>query len=255
MIGLVAETIKNKGYVVELTRLENCLNYICQKKFAYWAKYKRNKSLIVKFQSEWLNTCETILSEPLQAKVSSAERGRPKIDFAESSKRTKRRRIGLLENHDESAASVLRLSDTPPILKSCEPNIENVLSLLMETGIIKHQYLVIREFVNNEASCNILPRYEKILKLKKSRYPNDITVGETNAEVELQSLLDNAATSVLQLQNTVIENCLDGVEDNLTLIGKWGFDGSTGHSTSKSFPTVMTMIDVFLHRRTSHFSL
>lgn len=60
VIGLVAETIKNKGYVVELTILENCLNYISKKIIAYWAKYKRNNSLIVKFQSEWLNTCETI---------------------------------------------------------------------------------------------------------------------------------------------------------------------------------------------------
>lgn len=46
-----------------------------------------------------------------------------------------------------------------------------------------------------------------------------MTVGESYAEVELQSLLDNTSTSILQLQNTVIENCLDGVEDNLTLIG------------------------------------
>jgi len=70
--------------------------------------------------------------------VSSAERGRPKIDFTESSKTTKRRRIALLEKHDESAASVLRSSDFPPIPKSSEPNIEKVLSLLMDTGITKH---------------------------------------------------------------------------------------------------------------------
>lgn len=55
-------------------------------------------------------------------------------------------------------------------------------------------FLVFREYVNNEASSNILPSYQKIVKFKKSRYPNDITVGETYAEVELQSLLDITAS-------------------------------------------------------------
>jgi len=54
-------------------------------------------------------------------------RGRPKIDLAESSKRTKRRRIALLEEYDESAASILRSSDFQPNLKSSEANIEKVV--------------------------------------------------------------------------------------------------------------------------------
>lgn len=79
--------------------------------------------------------------------------------IADSSKRTKRRRIAQLEEHDESAASSLRSSDFQPNLKSSEANIEKVVSLLMDTGLTRHQYLLIREFVNCEVSYNLL-RFE-----------------------------------------------------------------------------------------------
>lgn len=159
--------------------------------------------------------------------ATSNNRGRPKIDFAESSKRTKRRRIALLEEHDKSAASILRSSDFQPNLNSSEANIEKVVSLLMDTGLTKHQYLLIREFVNSEASYNLLPSYEKILKFKTLRYPNNVSVDETYAEVDLQSLLDNTALGILELEKDWIENCLDKTENSLRLIGKWGFNGST----------------------------
>lgn len=105
----------------------------------------------------------------------------------------------------------------------------------MDTGLTKHQYLLIREFVNCEASYNLFPSYEKILKFKTLRYPNNIyiDIDETYAEVDLQSLLDNTASSILELQKEWIENCLGKTENNLRLIGKWGFDGSTGHSEYK----------------------
>jgi len=48
-----------------------------------------------------------------------------------------------------------------------------------------------------------------------------------HAEVELQNLLDHKATRILQLQKEVIYNIRAGSVQNLILIGKWGFDGST----------------------------
>ena len=56
--------------------------------------------------------------------------------------------------------------------------------------------MFMRSFVNFEVSYKLLP----ILKFKTLRYPENITVEETYAEVELQSLLDNTALSILQLQ-------------------------------------------------------
>lgn len=72
-----------------------------------------------------------------------------------------------------------------------------------------------------------------VLKFKTLRYPNNISVDETYAEVDLQSLLDNTASSILELQKDWIENCLDKTENNLRIIDKWGFDGRTGHSEYK----------------------
>ena len=107
VINLLEQSItNNKGYAVEMNQLKNCVSYICTKKkiIAYWAKYNRIKSSIVQYQSNWLNTLETIIIKPTnfsQQMVSSVDRGRPQIDFAESSKRTKRHRIALLENDDD----------------------------------------------------------------------------------------------------------------------------------------------------------
>lgn len=49
----------------------------------------------------------------------------------------------------------------------------------------------------------------------------------------MQSLLDNTASSILELQANVVETVTDDSVENLVLIGKWGFDGSTGHSEYK----------------------
>ncbi|XP_054727450.1 uncharacterized protein LOC129237075 [Anastrepha obliqua] len=234
--NLLALNIKSKGYEVNTIDLKKCIQYICKKIVAFWIQYKRIRSLVVQYQSEWLKTKEFIVLKPTGSAQQidlSSSRGRPKMDFVESSKRTKRRRIALLQKHDESAASVLRSSDSQSSLNATEINIEKVLSLVVDIGLSKHQYLVIRSFINSEVSYNLLPRYEKILKFKTLRYPNNIVVDETHAEVELQSLLDNTASSILELQKSLIEERLDETEKTLTLIGKWGFDGSTGHSEYK----------------------
>jgi len=41
---------------------------------------------------------------------------------------------------------------------------------------------------------------------KTKCYPDNITVNESHAEVELQNLLDHTATRILQLQKEVIYN-------------------------------------------------
>jgi len=87
--------------------------------------------------------------------------------------------------------------------------------------------LHIRSFINSKTSSNLLPSYEKLLVAKTSCYPEKISVSESQAEVELQNLVDHTASRILKLQGDVLAN--DNV-CNLILIGKWGFDGSTGHS-------------------------
>ncbi|XP_061400995.1 alpha-2-macroglobulin-like [Musca vetustissima] len=48
--------------------------------------------------------------------------------------------------------------------------------------------------------------YKKVLKEKKKSYPNKITVSESHAEVDLQSLLDHTASRILDLQSDVLKD-------------------------------------------------
>lgn len=58
-----------------------------------------------------------------------------------------------------------------------------------------------------------------MLKAKASSYSDKISVSESQAEVELQ--------------HDVLCGLADDFVDNLALIGKWGFDGSTRYSEYK----------------------
>ena len=59
-------------------------------------------------------------------------------------------------------------------------------------------------------------------------------VSELSAEVDLQSLLDHTANRILESQRES-DTLPTGVLQNsdVVLIGKWGFDGSSGHSQYK----------------------
>lgn len=103
----------------------------------------------------------------------------------------------------------------------------------METGMTKHQYLMIQNFVNSKILLDFFPSDQCILSSKEDIYPDNISVDESYAEVELQSLLNNTTLSILELQSNVIETIADDSVAHLLLIGKWGFDGSTGHSEYK----------------------
>jgi len=90
----------------------------------------------------------------------SASRGRPKVDFAESSSRTKRRRIAQLIDIDESTVSALRNENQQQPTMQADPT--EVISLIMETAMSKSQYLLIRNFVNSKISLDLFPSYQTI---------------------------------------------------------------------------------------------
>ncbi|XP_039233158.1 uncharacterized protein LOC120322169 [Drosophila yakuba] len=212
-----------------------CIPNLCKQIADYWTRYDRKESSVLKYKSDWLNQNESIpvknISKKYQQRVQSPHRGRQKLDFEESSARTKRRRIAHLAELDESAISSLRTECEMKNILPADP--DEVISLLMETAMSKNQYLLIRNFVNSKISFDFFPCYKRILNSKKKRYPENISVDESHAEVELQSLLDNTASSILELQANVVETVNDDSIENLVLIGKWGFDGSTGHSEYK----------------------
>lgn len=64
--------------------------------------------------------------------------------------------------------------------------------------------------------------------------PRNLQISETVSEVSLQSLLDHTASRIIQtLPKTLTMDLPSNKETAVVLIGKWGFDGSSGHSEYK----------------------
>lgn len=207
-----------------------------------WKQNHRVKSDVLRNHSDWLSykeavplSLETQSLPPEKEEAKASKRGRPTADFSACSKRTKQRRIAKLAETDKSAADTLREVhlESNPLFQ--EVNVTEVLSVIIDTNLTKHQYLTIRDFINSKLSYNVLPSYKKVLSEKKKSYPDaeSVTVSESQAEVELQSLLDHTASRILDLQTEVLNVITDVNISNLVLIGKWGFDGSTGYSDYK----------------------
>lgn len=57
-------------------------------------------------------------------------------------------------------------------------------------------------------------------------YPNGITVTEQEAYVDLQNIVNHTASRLLQ----TINNALLTDASEVTILYKWGFDGSSGHA-------------------------
>lgn len=114
--------------------------------------------------------------------MESDHRGRPKVDFSMSSSRSKRRRLAELAEIDETAVSDLLNEFEKKKLFPADP-IE-IISLLIEASLSKNQYLLIRNFVNTKIGFDLFSSYQSILHSKKMRYPENIFVDESHAEVE-----------------------------------------------------------------------
>lgn len=229
--------IESEGYIVGakyLGHLEERVNYCCKRISIIWCECNRTRSQVLRKHSDWLATNESFCFNcDVQRPENNIERGRPKLDFSECSRRTKRRRIAEIAEMDESAADCLRFSTEVNSTKISPASTTEVISLMMETNLTKHQYLLIREFVNTKISGELFCSYDNILKAKKQTYPENITVTESHAEVELQSLLDHTTKRIIELQDTVVNDVFSDPVNNLKLIGKWGFDGSSGYSEYK----------------------
>lgn len=73
-----------------------------------------------------------------------------------------------------------------------------------------------------------------------------ITVTESTAELKLQALLEHTASSLLEVQKDVFVNRSPEDIQNLTLILKWGFDGSAQSEYKQMFTmTQVPQIQIF----------
>lgn len=159
---------QSDGYEIIENLSKKVLDYLFKKFAEIWNKSHRIKAKVIQLNSDWLAQLENIF---LSQSSKSSDRGRPKLSLAECSERTKRRRIAELAELNESAADDLRWACSPPnssILpaKECE-----VVALITEANLTKHQYELIRSFVNSKIDANLFPCYNNVLKEKQKSYP------------------------------------------------------------------------------------
>lgn len=190
--------------------------------------------------------------------------GRSTSDFTKVTERTKRRRtVDLRSEHSSEVlgyAAQMKLRETGKLdaaivvkdvtsgsptkatkyrssleISNTEKEVltpNEALSLLVEVDLSRNRYQSLRNCFLSKKD-KILPPYKKLSQAKKECYPSKILVTETSGEVSLQSLLDHTVYRILQYQNDVIDRFSEDQLKNLTLICKWGCDGSSGHSRYK----------------------
>lgn len=218
--------------------LEKKIFYLCKKIAENWAKARRNKDFFLKTNSNWLIKTDDIFVNIQVSKLTQVNKpstrtcGRPKKNFDECCRRSQQRKLSQISVIDNSLITMLRRPSSNVNYKKVDA--DEVLSLLVEAKLTKHQYILLRNFINSKIN-NMFPSYQKVLKSKKKCYPSEdyIKITESSAEIELQNLLDHTASRIWSSQQEVINSTSDNQDQNLVLFGKWGFDGSSGHSEYK----------------------
>ncbi|CAH0560640.1 unnamed protein product [Brassicogethes aeneus] len=104
---------------------------------------------------------------------------------------------------------------------------EVALSSILEFKLTVAAYLNQRKLAIPH-NAPIYPSYHKVLDAKKRCYPSGIGVTETSAEVKLQELLDHTSDRILLAQEEIIDSLDKENVAKLTLIVKWGCEGSSG---------------------------
>lgn len=106
---------------------------------------------------------------------------------------------------------------------------DEALALLLDAQLSKFQYNLIKKKIE-EKNIHIFPSYNEIINAKKDCYPTDIKITETEASVNLQSILNHTSERLLKSLDV---NTLPQEGDLLTLTSKYGCDETSGLSLYK----------------------
>lgn len=234
-----------------MTRFHNfCSSYEIR-----WQKCHRKNEIFVKNNKNWLDASISFSPPP----EPQQKRGRNDLSFEECKEKTKVKKCKDIRDQislpvlayatqmslraagkiDESKI-VKEIISSPTKAKKYRKSIEQVppqqltpdeaLSVLVEAKLSRHQYNVIRKVAPEK-----FPSYKLVQRAKKKCYPKgeQMKISETSAQVSLQGILDHTTERLLSVKNADL-NSLDNEEiEKITLYTKWGFDGSSGHSSYK----------------------
>lgn len=249
----------------EMKKLTNCdedhvnelnkqLSYFKSEYKTRWMKACRMHCKFVNNNKVWL---ETSIAFP---RFKVTRRGRPEMTFEACSERTKRLKtkqlrdctpvsvlsyatqMGLRSEGQSQASTLLKeLTNASPeragkyrkaYRRSLEPpqlmSGDDALAVLVDAKLSRYQYDVIRTCAPEK-----FPSYKTIQAAKKHCYPEEMHITDTCGEIALQALLDHTVTRLLLTVEPVIQTLQNEELETLCLLSKWGFDGSSGHSSYK----------------------
>lgn len=238
----------------------------CQKVKKRWEKSRFVLNNFMRQNRDWLKG--QISFEFLNESESSYNFvGRPQKSFQECSTKSQKRKLkSLLETNspDElilaaqmslqsqgrrDAAHILKevVSNSPERATKIKKAFKNVnskplikitpdeaLAFFVDQKLTKDQYISIRQ-INKSHNADIYPNYHLLLEAKKLCYPDQITITEFSAEIQLQSLIDHTIKRLVFVQHEVLKQLKVGLDtsSHLSIIFKWGCDGASGQSQYK----------------------
>lgn len=228
--------------------------YFCLTVKSKWEKCSRMRSTFIKKNEVWLKqrlalpeNLKSFILQNHQSFTPKTSRGRPQKNFEDSTTQTKKRKVKvLLENWSPDelkfAANICANQAGSSLSPEKCLSVEQTLALYLDLDLSESKYLILSNTVN--LLCpGFFPSLYKLKQYRKTILPPNILINELSAEVNLQDLLNTTTKSIL---HTIKQESLNDVSDSLTLISKWGFDGSSGHSTYKQKFTDTNSTDAFL---------
>lgn len=228
--------------------LKHTFSYIKSQMKQRWSKAHKVEKVFLKNNQSWLEgTFEISLSM-------SHRQGRPCKSFSDSSERSKRRKTENIRSSVDPevivhAAQVILQTDGKRNASKVLKDVTNsptraskyrkayskendiipplspfeALKMFVEADLTRRQYEIIRATNQRHYPC-----YDLLLKAKQECYPpkTDLRITATCAEMELQSLINHTVMRLSTFLEEVLITLNDFERKSLTIINKWGCDGS-----------------------------
>nr|CAI5851502.1 unnamed protein product [Callosobruchus analis] len=121
-------------------------------------------------------------------------------------------------------------------------SVQKALALYLDLDLSENNNLTLSSTLNALHPGLFLGLY-KLRQYKKTIAPINVVASEPSTEAHLQDLLNTTTKSIIE---TVQPDSLENVSNSLTLVSKWEFDGSSGHSPYKQKFTDTESTDEFL---------
>lgn len=232
-------------------------SYFCSDFKTRWEKCYRVEKEFFKHNASWLDTSISFFP-PRAPEQIPAKRGRKNLSFEKCKDNTKAKKskdirdsfplpvlchatqMSLRASGQIHASQIVKeIVSSPTIATQYKKSFVNIsqqlsaeeaLTVLVDAKLTRSQYNIIRK-----ATPDKFPSYTIVQQAKQKCYPkrDQLKICETAAQVSLQGLLDHTIERLAELTKSKLDSLHDEDLSQITLYTKWGFDGSSGHSSYK----------------------